>query len=117
MRPLMWRKPGDILTEQLDPSGVRAHVAADLVKQRGLVGAVGADDQAPLTGPDRERYLLGHLQAAECLVQAGDLQRVAGRYAHDARPRRCTASLCQPGTIPVGITSTMNRKTRPSSMF
>src|ERR1700679_830572 len=103
MRPLMWRKPGDILTEQLDPSGVRPHVAADLVEQRVLAGAVGADDQAPLARRDRERYLLGHLQAAECLVQASDLQGVAGRYAHNARPRRCATSLCQPGTIPVGI--------------
>ena len=31
--------------------------------------------------------------------------------------RSTAASLLKPGTIPVGITSTMNRNTRPSSMF
>ena len=37
--------------------------------------------------------------------------------AHRNPPRNLATSLPTPGTIPVGITSTMNRKTSPSSMF
>ena len=57
-------------------------------------------------------------EAAERLVQADDFKREAGRRrGHDDRLRNRAVSFCKPGTIPVGITSTMNRNTRPSSMF
>src|SRR5258707_823172 len=78
-------------------------------------GAVGADDEAALARSDRQRYVLGHRKAAERLLQVVDLQRV-GR-GHGFAPRFLDASLRRPGMIPVGITSTMNRNTRPSSMF
>src|SRR3569832_1407428 len=118
MRALIRRKRRDVFAEQSDLTGVRPHVAADLVEQRGLPGAVGADDQPPLTGLDRKRHALRDLQAAERLVQADDLKRKGGcGCGHDDRPRKRAVSFCRPGTMPVGITSTMKRNTRPSSMF
>jgi hypothetical protein len=88
MRALVRRQLCDVLAEQLDLARVRSHVATDLVEQRGLAGAVGADDQTAFTGLDGERYALRDLQAAERLAQADDFEGQLGRRrGHDDRPR------------------------------
>src|SRR4051812_1118119 len=116
MRALEGCEPRDIRAEQSDLSGIGTQLAGDLVEQRGLAGAVGADDQMPLARADRHRDVLRHRQPAERLVQMDDLQRVA-TSCHRGPPRHLTASRYKAGMMPVGITSTMNRNTSPSSMF
>src|ERR1700682_4693907 len=112
MGALVWREPGDVGAEQPDLPGIRPHVAGDLVEQGGLAGAVGTDDEAAFPRPDRERYVLGHREAAERLLQVDDFERVIGcRRGHCNAPRFRPASLRRPGMIPVGMTRTMNRKT------
>src|SRR5450756_371982 len=118
MRPSVGRKSRDIGAEQPDLTRVRPHVAADLVEQRGLAGTIRADDQAAFARPHRERYVLGDGKAAERLRQIDDFKGMVGcELCHRDPLRRAVISLLTPGTMPVGITSTMNRNTRPSSMF
>src|SRR4051812_44338123 len=114
MRAPVRREKGNVGAEQPDLAGGRPHVAADLVEQRGLARAIWTDDQTPLAGPYRKRDVLCHGKSAESLVQPDDLE---GMWSHRALPRRAAASRRKPGTIPVGITRTINKKTRPSSMF
>src|SRR5258708_1959785 len=109
------RELGDVGSEQSDLSRIRPHVTADLVEQRGLAGAVRTDDQAALARPYCERYVLRHHKSAERLLQVDDLERIVGCRGCHRVPLR--SNLLKPGTIPVGITRTMNRNTRPSSMF
>src|SRR5262249_20141288 len=45
--------------------GGRREVAGDRVEQRGLAGAVGADQRTALTRADRERDVLDRLERAE----------------------------------------------------
>src|SRR5450756_77202 len=118
MRPLVGRKMRDVGAEQLDLSRIRSQVAADLIEQCGLAGAIRADDQAAFARPDRKRYALGDHKPAERLLQVGDFKRmIRGRRGHRDSLRNPAVSLLKPGTSPAGITSTMNRNTRPSSMF
>src|SRR5664279_3532790 len=108
----------DVGAEQFDLSRIRAEVAADLIEQSGLAGAVRTDDQAAFARPYRKRYVLRHDKAAERLLQVDDFERVPGCYwRHRDLLRSAVASLLRPGTIPVGTTRTMNRNTRPSNMF
>src|SRR5271156_6653123 len=118
MRALVGRQMGNVGSKQPDRTGICPQVAADLVEQRGLAGAVRADDQAALTRPDRERNVLRYREATERFLQVDDLNCVAGwGGGHRAPLRNRAVSLLTPGTTPVGITSTMNRNTNPSSMF
>src|ERR1700738_4578986 len=104
--------------EQLNPPRIRPQVAADLIEQRGLAGAIWADNQAALTRPYREGYALRYQKATERLLQVDDLKRtIRCRRGHGDPLRSPAATRLKPGTIPVGITRTMNRNTRPSSMF
>ena len=101
MRAPVGRKLRDVGAEQLDLSGIRPHVAADLVEQRGLAGAVRADDQAAFARPDRKRYVLRDDEAAERLLQVDDLERVVGcRRGHRDPPRSRATSLLQAGNDP-----------------
>src|SRR2546430_783248 len=112
-----WKRR-NVRAEQPDLSRIRPHVAADLVEQRGLSGAVRTDDQTPFTRPYREGDVLRNDEAAEGFLQVNDLEGVARcRQSHRGSPRNPAISLLKPGTSPLGITRTINRNTRPSSMF
>ncbi len=52
------RKLRNVGAEQLDLSRIRPHVAADLIEQSSLAGAIRTDDQAAFAGPYRERDAL-----------------------------------------------------------
>src|SRR2546421_7959082 len=69
MHALLRWQPEQFLPEQFHRSRVRRKIAGNQIKQRGLAGAVRADDQPPLTRHYRERNLPGRRQAAEALVQ------------------------------------------------
>ena len=72
--PLRRHAP-QLLSEQPDRAGVGGEIAGDQVEQRGLAGAVRADDQAPLARHDRERHVPGGRQAAEALLEMRDFER------------------------------------------
>ncbi len=117
MGAAMRRQIGDVLPEQLDLARIGQEIAGDLIEQCGLAGAIGADDQPALAGANQQRNILGDGKAAERLLEVSHFERVGDGIAHRAPPRIRAARLRTPGTIPVGITSTMNRNTSPSSMF
>src|SRR5450631_4896836 len=118
MRALVRREIRDVGAEQLDLSRTRPHVAVDLIEQRGLAGAIRTDDQAAFARPYRQRYALGYDKTAKRLRQVGHFESVLGcQRGHRDPLRSPVSSLLRPGTIPVGITRTMNRNTTPSSMF
>src|ERR1700682_3745031 len=118
MRPLVGRRMRDVGAEQFDLSRIRPQVAADLIEQGGLARAVRADDKAAFARPDRKRYALRDHKAAERLHQVDDFECVIRcRRGHRDSLRNPAVSLLKQGTSPAGITSTMNRKTSPSSMF
>src|SRR6185312_1654082 len=116
MRAPVGRQIGDVGVEQADRSRIWPEVAADLIEQRCLAGSVRTDDQATFAGAHREGNVLGHSQPAEGFLQIGDFQRIFGWRGHRGAPRP-VISLLKPGTMPAGITRTMNRNTSPSSMF
>jgi len=118
MRACVGCKSGNVGAEQLDLPRIRSHVAADLIKQRGLAGAIGTDDQAAFARPYRERYVLCYRKAAERLFEMDHFKCIVRHQRVHRDPlRNPVASLLKPGTIPVGTTRTINRNTRPSSMF
>jgi hypothetical protein len=69
------RHPRDVPVEQGDRAPVGAKLAGDQVEERGLAGAVGADDEPALAGLDRQVDVGGDAQAAERLRQLPDGQR------------------------------------------
>src|SRR6266851_4175404 len=99
----MRREVGDVFSKQDDVSGIARQVAGDQVEERGLAGAVGADDQAPLARRHLERDIADGRQAAERFPQVLEAKR--------------SHSLFTPGTTPSGMNTTMRTKTKPSSMF
>src|SRR5689334_3118908 len=116
MCALVGRKVGDLGTEKPDQSGVGSKIAADLIEQCRLAGAIWSDDQPPLAWPNLERHVLCDGQTPKGLPEIDDLQRVFG-VGHRRSPRTDAISLLKPGTMPAGMTRTINRNTSPSSMF
>src|SRR5450755_716486 len=118
MSPLVGRQMRYVGSEQFDLSRIRSQVAADLIEERGLAGAIRANNQAAFARPDRKRYTLGDHKPAERLLQVDDFEcMIRGLLGHRDSLRNPAVNLLKPGTSPAGITSTMNRNTRPSSMF
>ena len=95
--------PPDFRAEKLDRAGVARQVAGQQVEERGLAGAVGADDEAPLPRLNAQGNIRDRRQAAEGLLQVLDTKRFHNLFV--------------PGTTPSGMNTTMNTKTKPSSMF
>src|SRR5262249_9136040 len=109
---------GDVLPEQSDLAGVGQNVAGDLVEQGRLPCAVRAKQQPALAGTDRDGHVLRSRQTTELLVQMDHLERVSRirrphlRGSLTKETRRFT-----PGTMPSGMTRTMIRNMKPSSIF
>src|SRR6185369_2788097 len=115
----------DGFAQQRDAARVGGQVARDQVEQRGLAGAVGADQQVPLALLDPQVDRARDLQPAEGLAQIGDFDDGAhvvfssgpdfsmGRAVR-RRGRRRRAS---PATMPPGMNITMMMNTKPSSMI
>ena len=82
-RPLRCRQCGDIAAVEQDAPGVWREFAGELADQRGLSGAVRADERVGLALADRERHVVGGVQRAERLVQMFDLKQ---RLAHGPAP-------------------------------
>src|SRR6204780_2521951 len=82
----------ELLAERRDRAAIGPHLAGDQVEERGLAGAVGADDEAAFAGLDAQADRAGYAQAAEGFVEIADDQRAHGVPAFcggpPAAPRR-----------------------------
>src|SRR5579862_145937 len=74
-RPLRGCKTGDIATCEANAAGVRGDFAGQLANQRGLAGAVWADQGMGLADADVESDVVGRYQRAERFAQPFDLQQ------------------------------------------
>ena len=75
------RQRGDVVAGEADAAGVRRDLAGELADQRGLAGAVRADDGVQLARRHRERDAVGGDHAAEALGQSVDLQQCVSHGA------------------------------------
>src|SRR5262245_64110088 len=132
----------ELAAEQADGARVGPQFAGDQVEERGLAGAVRADDQPPLAGLDAHVHVAGDAQPAERLPQAAELERahapspvplpmalpvplpcgtaaIAAGPARRGHQRRTTQrhSRREPGTSPSGMKTTMATKIAPSTKF
>ena len=82
---LVRRQVGDVFAEEMDPPGGGREVAGDGVEQRGLAGAVGAEDRVLLAGGDRQRHVVDGAQRAEGARHAAEHQGIVGQQL----PGRC----------------------------
>jgi hypothetical protein len=71
-RPPVQSQAVDRRALQLDASRVRPHHAGDQVEQRGLAGAVRADQSEDFAGVNRQVDVIGDDDAAECLAHAAE---------------------------------------------
>ena len=62
--PVAWH-PRDVLTGKSNGAGIRQQLPGELADQRGLAGAVGADDRVQLSARNVEREVVGRGYAAE----------------------------------------------------
>ena len=84
------RQCGDVVAEEHDPPGARLRRAGDQIEQRGLAGAVRADQAEHLAGAHLEAHLIDGGQRAEPLGGAVDPQHgsIGDRRARAAGERR-----------------------------
>ena len=88
------RPVGDVLAEQQHLSGGHRIDAGDQIEQRGLAGAVRADDGLAVARHDAQRDVARGLQAAEALAQALELENrnsppfTASQYSR-VKPSNC----------------------------
>ena len=107
---------GDVLAEQENSPGCRPEVSGDLVEQRCLSRAVRADYQPALAGHHLEAYVLRGRNTSEKFPEIDEFKDGRG-IIHRLASRPLKSKRFTPGTMPSGMTSTMNRKMKPSSMF
>src|SRR5262249_45854784 len=119
--PAAARDARDVPIEERDRAAVGPELAGDEVEERGLAGAVRADDESPLAGFDAEVDGGGDAQAAERLLEATQGERGHGPRSSPAAPTGATArgraiavaqraSRAVPGTSPSGMKMTMTTK-------
>ena len=109
----------EVLALEADGAGARAQEARDGVQERGLAGAVGAEQRHDLAGPDRERHAGQDPDVAVGGVEVADLKHASGSPARCRDRRRSTAGSAAtasggPSAIFSPALSTMMR--RESSM-
>jgi hypothetical protein len=107
-RTLVGAERGDVLARQQHTSAIAAQLTGQLRHQRGLAGAIGADQRVDAAGLHLQVDLVGDHQAAEALGQALHVEQRRHRGLHNrsrpaftapARPWRAnstTASNTQP---------------------
>jgi hypothetical protein len=66
---LIGRQPGDVAAGKMNRTGIRHQLPGQLADQRGLAGAVGADDGVQFAPGDIEREIVGGVDAAEAADQ------------------------------------------------
>ncbi len=76
----MRRLARQVLAIEDDAACVGQDLAAQLVDQRGLAGAVGADHRMQLAAGQVQVHMVGGQQAAESLDEAADFEMVHGFF-------------------------------------
>ncbi|MCZ7562293.1 MAG: hypothetical protein M5U30_21580 [Burkholderiaceae bacterium] len=76
-------EPRDLAAVEADAARCRRQRARDAVEQRGLAGAVRADEPEQLARGHAEAHVVDRAQAGEVAAQTADLEQ---RAAHDALP-------------------------------
>src|SRR5438477_11294914 len=84
---LVRRQGRHILAEEDDAAAIGAIVAADDIEQRGLAGAVGAEDGQPLAGLDGEGDAFERHQRAERAAHALEHEGVGAAGRRGGRHR------------------------------
>ena len=69
------RQPGDVPAGEMNGAGIRLQLPGQLADQRGLAGAVGADDGVQFARRDVERQIVGRDDAAEPPDQVFDAEQ------------------------------------------
>ena len=67
--------PGDFLAGKSNGAGIRQQLSGELADQRGLAGAVGADDRVQFAARHVEREVVGGGNAAEPPHQVFDAKQ------------------------------------------
>src|SRR5580692_4131782 len=133
MGALAARHLGDVAVKQLDRAAIGKKLAGDEIEQRGLAGAVRADDQPALAWLDFQADVGGDAQAAARFAQALDGKRGHG-FGSTTGAAGCVTgaafgfapliarhaerdSRAMPGTRPSGMNTTMATKMAPSMKF
>jgi hypothetical protein len=80
-------QPGQVAAVEADAALLGPVQARQAVEQRGLAGAVGADDGEQLARPDLEAHRAEGPDAGEAQVQVVDPQQRAGHDSHRLRRR------------------------------
>ena len=83
------RQPGDVAAGQADHAGMRRQLSGELADQRGLAGAVGADDGVQLTPGDLEREVVGGENPAKAPHQVFHAKQGLSHGATSRAARRC----------------------------
>src|SRR5262249_49787683 len=69
------RHARDVLVEERDGSAIGPELAGDQVEERRPPRPVGADDETPLAGLDRQAHVRGDAEPAERLLELPNGQR------------------------------------------
>jgi hypothetical protein len=83
--------PAQLGVGEAQAAGVGPQRPGDEIEQRGLAAAVGADEAEHLALPQAQRQAVGGADAAEVLVDPGDLQQRCHRGGTAAQPGSTTS--------------------------
>src|SRR5262249_52383381 len=119
-RPIRNRKGRHVLAGEEHASAVGGELARELVDERGLAGAVGADDGVQLAGRDVQRDLVGDQERAVALDQRLRAQQRI-QLASPTASRACAGAAgwrskrCSRPAMPVLPASTMRTMSGPKT--
>src|SRR5215211_8328 len=105
---------GDVGAKQAHRTGGGLERAGDAVEQRGLAGAIRADERTPLAGGDAQRHAVDGAQAAEHLGEVVNFDHGGHGlpFALPAAQRPARQRPIRP-TMPLGAHSTVAMKATP----
>src|SRR6266516_2597330 len=102
---------GDVFALEQDAAAVRRKVAADQIDQRGLAGAVRADEREKFALVDGEIHAIAGVDVAELLAE---IDRLEKDHAGFSFHRSLVAAAEIAPTMPVGNSMTRSTRTTPS---
>src|SRR5215471_1893873 len=100
-------QPRHVLAAEEDLAGRGREPPGDHVDERGLAGAVGADERVPDACVEPEVHAIGHGQRAEALAEGAGLE--GERHATPRRRRRAASASAIPSSPPRAKRTTRTR--------
>ena len=119
----MRRKPGDVAAVEEDPAAVGREQAGDQVEERGLAGAVRADDGVQASAGEVKAQAVDRGQSAEALGQLlgaqdrlahGSVRSLVSTAGSASRSVKCASQSRQSPTMPLGAKITTRMATTPT---